>query len=417
MDRRDFLKLAGASIPAWGMIPIESKAQSLYTGKLLVNIHADGGISQEYFLDPREVDPTMNSYSAARIPAGVAGNIRFGPVAANAAFFARYFNQMLVINGVNSETNSHEDGDRCHAAGTLAMGYPNISELFASVKGASLPFPWMAGGGFTASVGLSPAAAVPNGNTFLSTISPNTASATQDYMKTSDFKRTLAVRAERLKALEASGGLTPRGKAITAQFAAASDSRALLDRVAQVIPATFDNQAHVALVAMQAGITTTVQLATGGFDGHGDIANSYQGALPRLTTLIDYIWTRSAQLGISDRILLRVYSEFGRTPGLNSGNGKDHHSIGSQILMEAAPAWGNRVFGAAGPRLQGLKINTATGAVDPVNGVMITPRHIHTALRKYLGIETTDPRYALKVPASENFDFFNPNAKTGYPNL
>ncbi len=39
---------------------------------------------------------------------------------------------MLVLNGVNSETNSHEDGTRAHATGSLAMTYPNLSELFAS---------------------------------------------------------------------------------------------------------------------------------------------------------------------------------------------------------------------------------------------------------------------------------------------
>jgi hypothetical protein len=38
-------------------------------------------------------------------------------------------------------------------------------------------------------------------------------------------------------------------------------------------------------------------------------------------------------------------------------------------------------------------------------------------MRKYLGIQTSDPRFQLNVPASENFDIFNPNAKTGYPNL
>ena len=56
--------------------------------------------------------------------------------------------------------------------------------------------------------------------------------------------------------------------------------------------------------------------------------------------------------------------------------------------MEANPPGGNRVFGASGPRHEQLKINPATGAVDPVNGKIIAPRHIHAALRKYLGIQT-----------------------------
>jgi hypothetical protein len=102
---------------------------------------------------------------------------------------------------------------------------------------------------------------------------------------------------------------------------------------------------------------------------------------------------------------------------LNNANGKDHSSVGSQILMEANPTWGNRVFGVSGPRHQATRINTATGAVDPVNGVVIRPRHIHAAVRQYLGITTTDPRFDLKVPDTEKFDFFNPAANSGYPNL
>jgi hypothetical protein len=189
--------------------------------------------------------------------------------------------------------------------------------------------------------------------------------------------------------------------------------------VSTFIPATFDTpftQAHVALIAAQAGITSTIQLASGGFDGHSNLANAYATALPRLTDLVDYIWQKSATLNLSNRIFLRIYSEFGRTP-LNTGNGKDHWSVGSQVLMEANPVWGNRVIGASGPKHEQLKINTSTGAVDPVNGVVIKPRHIHDAVRKYLGFTTTDTKFNLKVPAAENFDFFNPAISTGYPNL
>jgi uncharacterized protein (DUF1501 family) len=210
----------------------------------------------------------------------------------------------------------------------------------------------------------------------------------------------------------------PRAQTVAQQFLAASDTRALLQRVAQFLPAQLDSfgDAQVGLIAAQAGITSTIQLERGGFDAHSNIDSDYANALPQLTNLVDYIWQKSAALGISNRIMVRIYSEFGRGPQLNAGNGKDHWSIGSQVLMEANPAWGNRVFGASGPRHEQLKINTTTGAVDPVNGVVITPRHIHAVLRNYLGIQTSDPRFDLMVPATEMFDFLNPNAGTGYPN-
>lgn len=416
IHRRDFLKIAGAVVPYWGLIPIANAQSSLYAGKILINIHADGGMDASSWADPRERDPLMNNYAAAGTPAGVAGNIRFAPMGNNAAFFTRFAPQMLVINGVNSETNSHEDGTRAHATGVLAMGYPNLSELFASVQGKGLPLPWLNAGGFMTSAGLVPATPMPNGNTFVQLISPNASSATNDFLKAADVQKVLATRTDRLTAQKAAGDLVPRSQLVNAQFNAAAESRALLARVAQFIPATFDNAAHVGLVAAQAGVTTTLQFSSGGFDGHGQLANSYAQSLPRLTDLVDYIWTKSATLNLSSRIMVRIYSEFGRTP-LNNGNGKDHWSVGTQVLMEAAPTWGNRVFGASGPKHEQLKINPATGAVDPTNGMIIKPRNIHDALRKYLGIQTTDPRFALKVPATENFDFFNPALNTGYPNL
>jgi uncharacterized protein (DUF1501 family) len=421
MNRRKFLEVASATglvIPYWGLVPIANAQSAGYTGKILINVHAGGGLDASSWADPREKDPAMNNYAAAGTPAGVAGNIRYAPMGNNASFFGRYFNQMLVINGVHSETNGHDDGTRAHATGRLDMGYPNISELFASVHGKGLPMPWMNSGGFSVSAGLVAPTPIPNANNWRALITPNSASATQDFMKEADILKTQAARGERVKAQLAAGDTVPRSQLVSTQLGGASDSRALLARVAQFTPATFDTfaQAHVGLIAAQSGIASTIQLASGGFDGHSNLANGYANALPRLTDMVDYVWQKAAALGLADRIVLRIYSEFGRTP-LNSGNGKDHWAVGTQILMESAPAWGNRVFGASGPKHEQQKINPATGAVDPVNGIVMRPRHIHAALRQYLGIQTTDPKFNLKVPAAETFDFFNPNNSTGYPNL
>jgi uncharacterized protein (DUF1501 family) len=416
IDRRDFLKIAGFVVPYWGLQPIANAQAPVYAGKILVDIHASGGLDASSWFDPRETDPTMNNYAAAGTPAGVVGDLRVAPMGNNIAFAQAHFRRMLVINGVNSETNSHSDGTRAHATGMLAMAYASMPELYAYAKGSNLPLAWTNSGAFGTSAGLLPPTAMPNGNTFRQLISPNSASATSDFIKESDVQKVLATRAERLRAEQAAGNLVPRAQLVSSQFSSASDSRALLARVNQFLPATFDNAAHVGLVAAQSGLTAAISLSSGGFDGHGQLANSYAQNLPRLTTLMDYVWTKATELGLESRIFMRVYSEFGRTP-LNNGNGKDHWSVGSQVLMEANPTWGNRVFGASGPRHQQLKINTATGAVDPVNGKVIAPRHIHQAVRDYLGFNTTDPRFQLKVPADEKFDFFNPAAKTGYPNM
>jgi len=418
MNRRNFL-MAGAGglvIPWWSVIP-EAQAQTagLYSGRILVNIHAAGGIDQSSWTDPRENDKTINHYAGVT-PANTSGNIRSAPMGSNKGFFDKYFAQTLVINGVNSETNSHEDGTRVHATGRLDLNYPNMSELFASVDGKGLPMPWLNAGGYSVSAGLVAATPMPSVSALRTLVTPNAQSATNDYMKQADLDRVLAVRTDRMKALQARGDQLPRAMTVAQQFLDAGDARSLMQRVAQFLPATLDSfpDAQIGLIAAQAGITSTIQLVRGDFDAHSNIDSQYAQALPQLTDLVDYIWQKSAALGISNRIFVRIYSEFGRTP-LNAGNGKDHLEVGSQVLMEAAPTWGNRVFGASGPRHEVLKINTATGAVDPTNGVTITPRHIHAVLRGYLGIQTTDPRFDLKVPSTEMFAFLNPATSTGYP--
>jgi uncharacterized protein (DUF1501 family) len=418
MQRREFLKLArgaGVVIAPWALIP-EAQAQS-YTGRILINIHASGGLDQSSWTDPRDADPAINGYAAAGTPAGVAGNIRFAPMGSNATFFGAHFRNMLVTNGVHSETNGHDEGTRNHATGRLDMGYPNASELFASKFGAGMPMAWINGGGFSTSAGLVAATRVPDANAFRALASPNAASTTNDFMKAADLTRTQAVRAERMRALQTRGDLVPRSKIAVQEFLSSSDSRALLQRIAQGLPAQFDNgfqQAHIALIAAQAGLASTIQLSSGGFDTHSNHDQGMASALPQLTNLVDYLWTKSAELGLSSRLFVRVYSEFGRT-ALNTGNGKDHHEVGSQVLMEANAAWGNRVIGASGPKHEARKISPTTGAIDAAAGVVIRPRHIHAALRNYLGFETTDPRFNLKVPANEVFNFFSTSLNTGYP--
>src|SRR5512140_361106 len=205
MDRRDFLKMVGTVVPAWGFVPLANAQTPLYSGRILINIHASGGLDASSWTDPREKDPAMNNYAAALTPAGVAGNIRFAPMGSNATFFAKYFSNMLVINGVNSETNSHEDGTRTHATGRLDMGYPTMAELFAATYGQGLPMPWMNAGAFGTSAGLLPATAVPDQNTFRALVAPNAASATNDFMKQADLNKAWAARTQRMQALQASG--------------------------------------------------------------------------------------------------------------------------------------------------------------------------------------------------------------------
>ncbi|MEZ4471616.1 MAG: DUF1501 domain-containing protein [bacterium] len=92
---------------------------------------------------------------------------------------------------------------------------------------------------------------------------------------------------------------------------------------------------------------------------------------------------------MADKLVVMVGSDFGRTPSYNSGNGKDHWSVTSVILMGAGIP-GNKVIGASDARHRPLKISPSTLQPDE-NGLRIEPGHIHLALRRLAGIEDSEP--------------------------
>ena len=76
MQRRDFLRMASAGgvvIPTWALLPVAQAQSALYAGKVLINIHADGGMDQSSWADPRETDGTLNNYAAAGTAGGRGG--------------------------------------------------------------------------------------------------------------------------------------------------------------------------------------------------------------------------------------------------------------------------------------------------------------------------------------------------------
>ena len=53
-----------------------------------------------------------------------------------------------------------------------------------------------------------------------------------------------------------------------------------------------------------------------------------------------------------------------------------------------------------------LKINLATLERDDANGTIIYPKHVHKALRQYLGIENCPGAHRFPFGSTEDFAFF-----------
>ena len=142
------------------------------------------------------------------------------------------------------------------------------------------------------------------------------------------------------------------------------------------------------MAGYKAGLTVSVNIQQGGFDTHGN----HDGAhIPRLSELLKgvlLLQEEAKNQGIADRVVFVIGSDFGRTPGYNGGNGKDHWSVSSMMFMGAGIK-GGRVIGETTSGHDAKKVDPTTLKVDS-SGIAITYGHINKALRKLAGIEKSE---------------------------
>ena len=117
--------------------------------------------------------------------------------------------------------------------------------------------------------------------------------------------------------------------------------------------------------------------------------------LPEFLDGVSYAMRRAEELGIRDKMVIVLQSEMGRTPKYNSGNGKDHWSVGSAMFLGAG-IQGNRVIGATNNEQFSVKVDSGSWQTNPENGIRIRPEHIHLALRGLAGIQ--DHPFSRKFP-------------------
>ena len=97
-----------------------------YEGPLLVTLQLDGGADVTQLCDPKTNTPgelKINHWADTDEVQQI-GNLQFAPVANNAELFNRYGKDTLVINGVDSQTNSHDTGRLYNWTGSNAEGKP-----------------------------------------------------------------------------------------------------------------------------------------------------------------------------------------------------------------------------------------------------------------------------------------------------
>ena len=83
------------------------------------------------------------------------------------------------------------------------------------------------------------------------------------------------------------------------------------------------------------------------FDMHGNVTNGMKSAGPRMDSAIPALIEDLFQRGLDKRVLLLVWGEFGRTPRINKGGGRDHWGPVMSALVSGGGLKMGQVIGSS----------------------------------------------------------------------
>lgn len=425
MNRRNLLRGFGAAglgivLPA---APCRIWASTSPANRFLyINIQASGGWDVASFCDPKVNQPNekiINNW-AQELGIEKAGNISYAPVGNNAKFFKQHFDKMLVINGINCKTNAHGAGKLFNHSGSQKNGVPYLSALHAQAKNQGLAMPLLVYGDASTASLIAPTKI--SRSTF-DIVEPNlrTTGQAAQWLPNDDYALIKSLQASRAQKIKNSGlqltkqqmqmddyydavfANTEGFKNFSALYLALNEGELTKDNYTDAL--------KFALTAMATGLGVSTDITLNGFDTHDNHDTRGVEALNNLTNAVNMLWYYAEQLGISDRIVVSIASDFARTPHYNDGKGKDHWPYGSTILMQKNATWTNRVVGKTNELQKGLKINPSTLQLD-VNGVELEPTHIHQNLRSYLGVTESTAAQKFSLSAATPVDLLITTAQT-----
>ena len=426
MNRRELIKgVLGCGIASRFQLPL-AQGSSHY-GKLFVFVQADGGWDPTSFCDPKvniSGEAEINRW-AQRDEVRQAGNIPYAPFGSNDAFFKKYYSRMLVINGVDAQTNSHSAGIVHNWSGKISEGYPTTTALLAAHHGAGLAMPYLSFGGFSNPAGLAVYTRLNDPVLIRDALVPELPlnPGTDSYIRPDDWQAIQSARLSSAVRIASAPNLLPQAARNRRLYAAAVARETIegLREFSAAIPiqgdlkeieksgylwSTLKRQCQLAVLAFKAGVAVSADLYLGGFDTHNNHDADHSWLLANLTTSVDFLWDYAELHGIADRLVVVMGSDFGRTNFYNDADGKDHWPIGSFIVMEKNQTWTNRVVGETDPLHFAYKTNPSSLQRDDTNGTLIHPRHIHKALRRYLGVEHSQGSLRFPFQRTENFELF-----------
>jgi len=126
----------------------------------------------------------------------------------------------------------------------------------------------------------------------------------------------------------------------------------------------------------------------GAWDAHGGLKANHENNCRQVDQPIAGLLKDLARRGLLDETLVVFGTEFGRTPGTQGSDGRDHHIYGFSVWMAGG----------------GIKGGTVHGATDEVGFHAVENRHyvtdIHATIMKQMGLDS----HRLEIPGRKRLE-------------
>ncbi len=427
ITRRQLLK-TGVSLAAYASIPkllqpkVAMALPSFPIQRKLVWINMSGGWDLLEVTDPKQAstDGTTLLYDYSQSQEIIGGDgTRIGRFLPN---LAQLGSDILIVRGLAMGTTSHSAGPVYMDTGILSntgiVNSASIPAIVASQGASTIPLIQLAGGSTPQTdrgLAQTPVSVVRAENLALyRQMFPSTTQDTENRLKVLDYVDSALARLQsdmntnfttdddRLAAFATAsqkvrtqfennvGAQMQLTQSELAQFTAQAPT-GLNQNIAQ----TFG----LALKLLKGGICDCINLGIGGFDTHTGQTARLQPILATTDFVVKRLTDGLAEAGLLDQTLIVLYSDFGRTPAVNSQNGRDHWPVGGALMLGGGIA-GGRAVGETDTGLRALSIDFNTGRPDSSSN-QLNPTHLGgSVLELTLGASyMTYRNYLTSIPA------------------
>ncbi len=318
-------------------------------------------------------------------------------------FFTRYHSTTSIWKGILVPSVAHENCLRLMLTGSTRQDGADWPAIAGGVVGATLALPHVVAAGpsfpgefgaFVTRTGTSGQLPALLDGTILDWSDQPTAAPSRSASALVD-----SYAAGRARSFSA-GARSTQERALGESLVGALDRSNVLKELRDVVNwsagSSFGEQLRFAtdLLKLNVSRCVTVSFANYSWDTHidNDLYQSYnfQALFTGLLDLFDQLRTLPGTAGgaLIDETVVVVLSEMGRTPQLNSGNGKDHWPYTSAMVVGPGLI-GDRVYGGYDTLYYGRNVDPASGDVND-DGTSLSCDVFGSTLLRAAGVDSLD---------------------------